>query len=60
MVACVCVLEITKCLTTQALSVEPKLHNNIMMYKIQDTNQFIGNHVGWIVIYIIHNTIQAS
>ena len=28
--------------------------------KIQDTNQFIGNHVGWIVIYIIHNTIQAS
>ena len=25
-----------------------------------DTNQFIGNHVGWIVIYIIHNTIQAS
>ena len=29
-------------------------------YKIQDTHQFIGNHVGWIVIYIIHNTIQAS
>ena len=28
-------------------------------YKIQDTNQFIGNLVGWIVIYIIHNTIQA-
>ena len=27
---------------------------------IQDTNQFIGNHVGWIGIYIIHNTIQAS
>ena len=25
-----------------------------------DTNQFIGNHVGWIGIYIIHNTIQAS
>ena len=32
----------------------------ISRYKIQDTNQFIGNHVGWIVIYIIHNTIQAS
>ena len=29
------------------------------MYKIQDTNQFIGNLVGWIVIYIIHNTMQA-
>ena len=28
--------------------------------KIQDTNQFIGNLVGWIVIYIIHNTMQAS
>ena len=28
--------------------------------KIQDINQFIGNHVGWIGIYIIHNTIQAS
>ena len=24
-----------------------------------DTNQFIGNLVGWIVIYIIHKTIQA-
>ena len=22
--------------------------------RIQDTNQFIGNLVGWIVIYIIH------
>ena len=28
-------------------------------YKIQDTNQFIGNLVGWIGIYIIHKTIQA-
>ena len=27
---------------------------------LQDTNQFIGYHVGWIGIYIIHNTIQAS
>ena len=26
---------------------------------IQDTNQFIGNLVGWIVIYIIHKIIQA-
>ena len=27
---------------------------------LKDTNQFIGNHVGWLGIYIIHNTIQAS
>ena len=31
----------------------------ITRYKIQDTNQFIGTLVGWIVIYIIHKTIQA-
>ena len=31
-----------------------------LRYKIQDTNQFIGNLVGWIVIYIIHKTIQAE
>ena len=27
---------------------------------ILQINFFIGNHVGWIGIYIIHNTIQAS
>ena len=27
--------------------------------KIQDTNNLIDNLVGWIVIYIIHKTIQT-
>ena len=30
------------------------IKNDLSRYKIQDTNQFIGNLVGWIVIYIIH------
>ena len=31
-----------------------------LKYNIQDTDQFIGNHVGWIGIHIIKNTIQES
>ena len=33
---------------------------NEYRYKIQDTNQFIGNLVGWIVIYIIHKQYRHT
>ena len=39
------------------------LRRNICQKRLSerlDTNQCIGNHVDWIGIYIIHNTIQAS
>ena len=35
--------------------------SRVILFKIQNTNQFIVNHVGWIGIHITqYNTMQAS